>query len=223
MTADAAETRNSTDCWNRIGIAGDRSCPELEKHIHCRNCPVFEDAARGFFDRVPPDGYLADWSTVLAAPVSPADSKDQSVLIFRLGTEWLALPTACVVEVTSQRPIHHIPHRSGDILIGLVNLRGQLQLQVSLAGLLGTERPAPGGEKPSARLVVMRRAGQTWVFEADEVVGVRRFARARLAGVPSTLANPDSSFSQAVIAWEKKSIALLDDQRVFEALKGLTP
>ena len=29
------------DCWNRIGVRGDRSCPELARVIHCHNCPVF--------------------------------------------------------------------------------------------------------------------------------------------------------------------------------------
>ena len=28
------------DCWNRIGVLGDGSCPRLAEHIHCRNCPV---------------------------------------------------------------------------------------------------------------------------------------------------------------------------------------
>ena len=34
------------DCWNKIGVSGDLSCPELNTHIHCRNCPVFAAAAR---------------------------------------------------------------------------------------------------------------------------------------------------------------------------------
>ena len=54
------------ECWNRIGIGGDRSCPELETHIHCRNCPVHAQAARAFFDRPAPEGYLADWTELLA-------------------------------------------------------------------------------------------------------------------------------------------------------------
>ncbi len=33
------------DCWNRIGVRGDRSCPKLAEHIHCRNCPVHAAAA----------------------------------------------------------------------------------------------------------------------------------------------------------------------------------
>ena len=28
-------------CWNRIGVRGDRSCPELVQYTHCNNCPVF--------------------------------------------------------------------------------------------------------------------------------------------------------------------------------------
>jgi chemotaxis-related protein WspD len=216
------------DCWNRIGIAGDRSCPELVTHVHCRNCPVYATAARGFFDRPAPEYYLDDWARLLAAPVEPADSEDLSLLIFRLGDEWLALPTLVVAEVTAPRLVHRIPHRSGETLVGMVNLRGQLQLQISMHGLLGVEATerhrapgVPGRPGETLRLVVIRRDGQTWVFEADEVLGVQRFSRGGLHNVPSTLANPANSFSQAVISWRGKSLGFLDDQRVFAALKGL--
>ncbi len=53
-------------CWNRIGVSGDRSCPELPSFVHCRNCPVFAAAARAFFDRPAPEGYLAEWARWLA-------------------------------------------------------------------------------------------------------------------------------------------------------------
>ena len=208
------------DCWNRIGISGDRSCPELERFIHCRNCPVFAAAADRFFDRPAPDGYLAEWTRLLAAPVSAADRKDLSVLLFRLNSEWLALPTQVIVEITSPRPMHRIPHRSNETLLGMVNLRGQLQLQVSLHGLLGVDdaRGAPA----SPRLVVMKRDGQTWVFQAEEVAGVERFDQGEPKGVPSTLANTASSFSRSVISWRDKSVGFLDDLRVFAALRELS-
>ena len=54
------------DCWSHIGVSGDRTCPELSSFIHCRNCPVFATAARTFFDRPAPEGYLAGWSRWLA-------------------------------------------------------------------------------------------------------------------------------------------------------------
>src|SRR5947209_14499105 len=87
-------------CWNAIGVGGDRSCPELVAAIHCRNCPVFAAAARTFLDRPAPDDYLAEWARLLDAPDadgSGAESESEGtrdgigVVIFRLGSEWLAL------------------------------------------------------------------------------------------------------------------------------------
>ena len=73
-----------------------------------------------------------------------AQDKAASVLIFRLGEEWLAFRTQTVAEVTLPRPVHRVPHRSNSVLTGIVNLQGQVQLCVSLHGLLGaTAGPAP--------------------------------------------------------------------------------
>jgi chemotaxis-related protein WspD len=214
------------DCWNRIGVAGDASCPELGTVTHCRNCRVFSSAARGFFERSAPEGYLAEWTRLLSAPVE-ATGDDVSLLIFRLNEEWLALGTRVVAEVTVPRPIHRIPHRTDDVLIGLVNLRGQLQLCVSLHGLIGVDPPegvAPGRAADAAarsgRLIVIRKDSETWAFPADEVPGVHRLPRGGLRNVPATLANPSTSYSQAVFAWRGHSVGYLDDQRVFTALRS---
>jgi hypothetical protein len=55
------------DCWNRIGVRGDASCPELAEHAHCRNCPVFATAALALLDRELPAGYAAEWMGYIAA------------------------------------------------------------------------------------------------------------------------------------------------------------
>jgi chemotaxis-related protein WspD len=222
------------DCWSHIGISGDRTCPELSSYIHCRNCPVFAAAARAFFDRPAPEGYLAGWSRWLAK--SGRDEDDEgageeengaqhheekvSVLIFRLGPEWLAFRTQTVAEVTTPRPVHKVPHRTNAIFLGLVNLQGQVQLCVSLHGLLGVT--AMSG---LARLVVLRdrKRAESWAFAADQVLGVQHVPRARWRGVPSTLANATVGFSQAVLSWKERSIGLLDEERVFMALRSLEP
>ena len=223
------------DCWNKIGIRGDRTCPELNSFIHCRNCPVFATAARTFFDRPAPDGYLADWAKWLAVSAGrdargEGDGEDQdsvlshgervSVLIFRLGEEWLAFRTQAVAEVTIPRPVHRVPHRSNQVFVGLVNLQGQVQLCVSLHGLLGV---AAAGSP--TRLVVLRDRdrAETWAFTADEVLGVHRVPRSQWRGVPLTLVNPAVGFSEAVLSWSGRSIGLLDEQRVFTALRSLGP
>jgi chemotaxis-related protein WspD len=223
-------------CWHRIGVSGDRSCPELDRFVHCRNCPAFTAAARGFFDRRAPEGYLAEWSTWLTecGTEGPGprgegrgdDDEDDaiaqregvSVLIFRLGPELLAFRTRAVAEVTTPRPVHRVPHRTGRILAGLVNLQGQAQLCVSLHGLLGIDVPGP-----PPRLVVLRdrRRAETWALGADEVAGVRRVPRDQWGPVPSTLANPAVGFSQAVLSWDGRSVGLLDEQRVFAALREI--
>jgi chemotaxis-related protein WspD len=184
---------------------------------------VFAAAARTFFDREAPEGYLDDWATALGNTDAAAPSKgaNVSLLLFRLEDEWLALATAVVVEVTSTRTVHRIPHRTGPVLAGLVNLRGQLHLCVSLHGLLGVEpSPNAAADQATARLVVIRRDHEAWAFAADEVLGVHRVSRDVLRGVPSTLANPAVSFSQAVFPWNGRSVGYLDEQRVFSSLRS---
>jgi chemotaxis-related protein WspD len=238
------------DCWNRIGIGGDRSCPELKLHVHCRNCPVFASAAKTFFDRPAPEGYLEEWTTWLARPdervepgkgEEPGASKSTGVLIFRLDREWLAFRTQTVVEVALPRPVHRIPHRTNAVLNGLVNLRGQLQLCFSLHSLLGVRdsiaksgavdvpdgvgEQAVGPRRATSleRLVVLRdrERSEIWAFPTDEAHGVEHVARGAMQGVPSTLANPAVSFSQAILPWNGRSVGFLDEQRVFAALRSI--
>src|SRR3954453_5382587 len=120
------------DCWNQIGTSGDGSCPELRTHVHCRNCPVFASAARAFFDRPAPGGYLAEWTRWLAQSEDAGNheagetiiggERDRvGVLIFRLGQEWLAFRTQTAAEVTLPPAVPPPPHRSPTPLIRLVN------------------------------------------------------------------------------------------------------
>jgi chemotaxis-related protein WspD len=211
------------DCWNRIGVNGDGTCPELEAHVHCRNCPVFARAARGFFARRAPEGYLEEWAELLARPPEAASGDASALLVFRLGREWMALALSAVDEVTAPRPVHRVPHRTNRVFAGLVSLRGQLQLCVSLHGLLEVDPPDPADGPPAyPRLVVIRRGPETWAFPAEEVAGVRYVAPDRLGKIPSTLTNPAGSFSRAVFAWDQgRSVDVLDEPRVFDALGRL--
>jgi chemotaxis-related protein WspD len=216
------------ECWRRIGVAGDRSCPELEAFIHCRNCPVLAAAARTFFDRAAPAGYLDDWRAILEEPAAAPATDTTSVLVFRIGGEWLALPTAVLVEVTPLRTLHRLPHRSGGVLAGIVNIRGQLQLCASLHELIGIAGgPPAGGAAPldhaTGRLLVVERpAAETadrWVFGVDEVAGVHRVTKGMLRAVPSTVGHAGGRLSSALFAWQDRTVALLDEARVFDGLR----
>lgn len=215
-------TDDLDDCWNKIGVSGDGSCPELVEYVHCRNCPVFGAAARSFFGRPAPVEYLREWAGLLAQPAIAGSGDQTGLLVFRLGIEWLSIDILSALEVTSVRPIHRVPHRTNAVFLGLINLRGQLHPCVSLHGLLGVDSIDPDINPPIApRLVLIRKDGETWAFLADEVAGVRHVGRADLLGIPSTLSNPAGSYSRAVFGWRDRSINVLDEPRLFLALRRM--
>jgi len=59
-----------------------------------------------------------------AKPVVAAGT--QSLVVFRVGAEWLALPTAIIREIAGARPIHALPHRRDGVVLGLANIRDRL-------------------------------------------------------------------------------------------------
>ena len=207
-------------CWRHVGVSGDRTCAELATFIHCRNCPVLAAAARRFFDRPAPSGYLESWQKILEQPAADLDADASSVLIFRLGNEWLSLPTAVLVEVTQPRQLHRLPHRSGTIIAGIVNIRGQLQVCVRLEGLLGLDATAmePPIAALTARLLVVERAGARWAFRVDEVAGLHRVPGRSLRDVPATVSGADTRATVALFAWQDRTVGLLDEARLLDGL-----
>jgi chemotaxis-related protein WspD len=234
------------DCWNRIGVRGDRSCPELPRVVHCHNCPVFAAAGRRFLDAPSPPGYLEEWTERLATPVEAEAADLEGMLTFRLGEEWLALPVRVLVEVTTPRPVHRVPYRAG-LLAGLVNIRGELYLCAHLARLLGIERQAlasngdarprlvdgrslEGRRQPAApeargpaapdRLLVVQRESDRWVFPVDAVGQVLRVPRGEVGPPPATVGRAAAHLSRGVFSWAGRLVGLLDDARLFEALRA---
>jgi chemotaxis-related protein WspD len=140
------------DCWNDIGVWSETtpSCPRLAEVIHCQNCDVFARAGRGLLDRAAPAGHLEAWSEELARAKDSVAADDRlSLFVFRVGNEWLALPMSTVKEVAEPLPVRTLPRRSGGLLAGLVNVRGELHLAFSMTMLLGVEA---GENNPSSAL-----------------------------------------------------------------------
>ena len=229
-------TRNATslsvvdDCWNRIGVGGDRTCPELTEYVHCRNCHVFARAARSLFDRPPPEGYREAWSAVIAEPTARVERDVENTLVFRLHDEWLAFPSRGLAEVTTPRVVRRVPHRSNQVFVGLVNVSGQILPTVSLHGLLGVDPPE--GDYAglvrndgfvwlsNPRLVVIATHDERWAFLADEVAGLVTIHRADLRPAPSTLSSSAHGFSRAVLTWHRREVGILAEDRVFSALRS---
>lgn len=201
-------------CWNRIGIGGDRSCPRLEDHIHCRNCPVFARQGRRLLDREPPAGYIEEWTDILAPSKEQEPTGTVSVVVFRIGHEWLAFKTEFFQEIAGMRTVRTIPLTGTEILRGLVNINGELLLCVSLAALLGIERT--GDPK---RLLVMGLQGQRWTFPVEEVFGLYRMVEDSLEEAPVTLTKAAVNHSAGLFSCQDRRVAMLDWQLVSSTLK----
>lgn len=222
MTAKSSALPVIKSCWSEIGVGGDRSCPELRTHIHCRNCPVFAASGQHLYDRPPPTGYLEEWTERIAAPENPPAGKTIPVLIFRVQEEWLAIDVVHAVEVAPARKIRRIPHQTDNVLSGLVNIRGELHLAVSLRSLLGiTDQPtnALSTAPDLSRLLVVERGSARWVFEIDEVSDIEHLEESSLGSLPSTVAAGTAVFTRGVFRWNGRAVGYLDPERVFAALR----
>ncbi|SAL71403.1 chemotaxis protein CheW [Caballeronia arvi] len=222
---DIKITIDIDDCWNRIGVRGDASCPKLERYVHCRNCPAHDEAASRVLDRVE-----ARTTIVTSSNIRRDDSEADtlSCLVFRIGGEWIGLPTNVCAQVAQLRPVHSLPHRRHRAVLGVANVRGRLIVCASLARLFGIEasesalKSASIDARELGRLIVMQRGNGEHegpiAFPADAVDGVHRFTRAQLQPVPATLAQRLSSHAHAVAAFKDATVGLLDADRLIDSL-----
>ncbi|MCE5316301.1 MAG: chemotaxis protein CheW [Parachlamydia sp.] len=179
-------------------------------------------SAKMLLDRKPDDSYIAEWTALLQQEAALEGEADElSVVVFRLAGEWLALSTAVFAEIAHTRLLHHIPHRSGFLLLGLLNLRGQLRLCVSLHKLLELEDiPQPKAQRRQySRLIAIRKGEERWTFPVDEVFGAIRFKKGAIQNVPVTVAKSTANYLRGVMLWEGKSVGILDEELLFQSLR----
>lgn len=220
--ADTGDAQPVTDCWRRIGVQGDRSCERLRQHVHCRNCPVFSDAAVRFLDRDISVGQRAEWTRLISRPTTVSERDSQSIVIFRIGPEWLGLRTTVFSEVASERPIHDLPHRRHPALRGVVNLHGALVVCVSLSTLLGLDpavQPrADLGQLVHPRLLVLKSPKGRVALPVDEVQAVHRYHPRDVRPVPSTVSGGAGALTRGILNHLDRSVGLLDESAIFDSL-----
>ncbi len=215
MVTDDAYTID--DCWNRIGIHGDRSCPLLVEHIHCRNCLVYSAAATRLLDRY---ALAVQDRAVAQSSGLPGEIKTRSIVVFRLGEEWLGLPTRCLVEVANVQAIHSLPHQRSRALLGVANVRGALVACISLVELLGLDTSS--SVHPSARIMprmlIVTAEGGPVVVPVDEVDGIHAMEAHLLDAASAPGQHTSAKFTQGVLQWKNRSLRLLDEQQLLSAV-----
>ncbi|AOI64039.1 chemotaxis protein CheW [Burkholderia territorii] len=231
MNRDIVATDDTTigvdDCWNRIGTRGDRSCERLADCLRCLNCPVYAYHAAKLLERPLGVAEMADATQRIGALDATAHGDDdtrQAALAFRVADEWLALPIGVLREIAGTRPIHSLPYRRHSAVRGVVNIRGTLRIAISIGALLGLDagKGGKGGNGGAdgrfTRLLVAAHQGEPVVFPVDEVEGVLHFGASEWVPVPATVGRASAGLSRGVLSWRGKSVGLLDDDRLFDAV-----
>ncbi|NOY62016.1 MAG: chemotaxis protein CheW [Gammaproteobacteria bacterium] len=231
VMADAAPL--TKDCWNHSGVWGREQprCEHLEQVVHCRNCALYAESSRHLLERPAAQQYMDEWCSLLAEQKQQQQRKAISILVFRLGEEWLALRTQLFQEVVDMRAVHSIPHSKSRVLLGLANVRGELHLAISVAAILGVSEPlnleslnlAPLNENRAQtgfrRMVVIADEQDRYVFPVDEIEGVVRHAANELGRPPATGTRCSEHYLSGVLNWQERQIGCIDEQRLFTAIQ----
>ena len=214
-------TQPMPNCWKHIGVWGEENrltCSELARVIHCRNCEVFTQAGRTLLERGLPSNYKDEWTRVLASKKEEELLGTISVVIFRIEGEWLAVSTPMLHEIIDVEQVHAllhtIPHRRNPVLMGVINVHGEIWLCVSLKELLGLESVAPTSVTPRGsykRMMVIHGDGDRWVFPVDEIHGIYRVHPRTFQNVPVTVSKAKTTFTKGIFQWDNRQVAFLDD------------
>ncbi|WP_320173823.1 chemotaxis protein CheW [Maridesulfovibrio sp.] len=212
-------------CWNTIGYAGDRSCPELERWSHCYHCPHFTRAGLSLLDREPPEGYLAENTEAVAIAKEEDQIETAGAVVFRISREWLALSSHVFVSVLEERIVRPVPHRNSRMFRGLTSLQGQIIPVVSVRELLGLEEEylteEEKGFRVYSRFICVDRGFGRWIFAVDEVFGVHHYSPDALMDAPATVAKAPAAYTRGLFEIDDKRISLLEDELLFEAFNRI--
>jgi len=182
------------------------------------------DFSSHLLDRELPAEYRREWTAHVAEEAAAVQRGTVAVLVFRVGTEWFALPIGVLQTIAPPAPVHSIPHHTNGLLRGVTNVRGELLLCIALQAIVGGESQ---GSSPNAaadgtaqqRMLVVAAPGGSFVLPVDEVYGVHRYLPDTLRDVPATLTNATIRYTIGLIPWRDRTVAQLDEGAIFIAVQ----
>jgi chemotaxis-related protein WspD len=159
------------------------------------------------------DAYLNEWAEHFRAPLATTELADASAVAFRVGAEWLALPTPMLLRVAPHVVPHRVPHRTARALRGIVNVGGQLVPCVALADLLDIDADggsARAGRHTFARLLLVQWEDHAYALPVADLHGIVRYASARVQAPAATINKGVQRYLAGVLAEGDLRIGLLD-------------
>lgn len=214
------------DCWNHIGVwaKSGATCERLKDAIHCRNCEKFIAAGRLIFDRESPLEYQQENLVIFSKPESLMEGETAGVIVFRLGVELFALPTAVLEVITDSKPVHRLPHMKSAYIKGVVNIAGEICLCHSLKAVLDVDSSTHVLEESERhvymRLIVVHIAEGRYIFPVDEIKGMTDFYLKSLRSAPATISEEVKQLVNGVFIFSGQDVAVLDAQKLHRLLSN---
>ncbi len=215
------DTTLPPNCWRTIGVWGDESCERLGELILCQNCPVYIRSGRDRLDQPISGEYREQLASLVARPKEALDSDTTSVVIFRIGQKWLALPTSVFKRVSEPHPVHRLPHRHNDILQGLTPIQGELYLVFSLKGILALNEEEAHAlpQRAFPRMVMIGRDGEDWVFSVDEMSRLHELKADESMKLEPLPGETGPGYLISMFELDQKVVYLIDDSLLFAGLR----
>jgi len=167
-------------CWRTHGTwSAEPTCEKLKFVTHCRNCDVFENAARQSWEKK--NNKNESGLTVFSIEDLIEKEKtagDRSVLPFRIGEACFAVPSESILTITDHVAIHTVPFNKNPVLKGLVAINNEIYSMVNLAQLLKITVSLNNIDSQKVlykRVVVLNMGQRSIAFHVDEVHQIHRY------------------------------------------------
>lgn len=176
-------------------------------------------------NRPHPKGYTEEWVESLKHFAFEESIPRQSLLVFRIKGEWLALPSYCIKEVTKTTFIHSLPHTNSNVLLGITNVQGELLVTISMQNLLNIPDTPKTLEKDYtysrySRNIVFEDKKNVFAFPVDEIFGLTYVKSANIEPVPISIIKSLKNFFSGIFTLpdDVLSVGLLDEKLIINSL-----
>lgn len=181
-------------------------------------------SANTLLERKADESYIVEWTELLQEHRTTLSKKETvSIVVFRLGKEWLGMSTVIFHEVAERRAVHKIPHLKSPTLMGLTNFRGQLRICIDMHKFLEISPTEHMSKKTSSvvyqRMVAIQQEEDFWIFPVDEVLGIHSFDLTMQTNVPVTVSKSTANYMKGVLPWKNIQVGLLDEGLLLYSLK----
>ncbi|MEO5344275.1 MAG: chemotaxis protein CheW [Gammaproteobacteria bacterium SHHR-1] len=146
-----------------------------------------------------------------ADKVIEVDEAQIKLVIFRLGSEYFALRGQQVREILPAGEIFYVPG-CPDSLIGVINLRGDVESVVQLDRLL--QRGSASGARSGGFILLTQASAMRTGLLVDQVEDVIDLAESALQPALDTLPSPLDQWVDAALPWRGQAIPCLDAERL---------